>query len=248
MDLLPAELFAKEGTVADITHAVLGPHGGLYPARCCLIVQNTSADLDYEAFPEFNKRWSMVLGLLRLHFLDGNRDRLIRVQWRYKGRKRFSPTATADIVLHPLPPLKKPYEPETRPGKYVTREVRERPGQIRFRSKLMMAYGGKCCISGCSVSDALDGAHIDPFSGASSDHPQNGLLLRQDLHSLFDANLLAVHPDTRIVYLAAPTLVWPEYAALNETAQLADPKAGGDSYRPSYAALKRRWRRFKGDA
>ena len=246
MDLLQAELFANEGTVEEITHAVLGPHGGLYQARCRLIVQDTTADLDYEAFPDFNKRWGMLLGLLRLHFLDGKRDRLIRVQWRYKGRKRFSPTATANIDPDPLPQLK-PYKRETRAGKYVTREVRERPGQIRFRCKLMMAYGGKCCISGCSVSDALDGAHIDPFSGASSDHPQNGLLLRQDLHSLFDANLLAVHPDTRIVHLAARTLVWPEYAALNETAQLADPKAGGDSYKPSHEALKRRWRRFNRD-
>ena len=244
MDVLRSEWFATPGAVAEITHDVLGPKGGLYRARCQLLVRDTVADLDYEPFADFNLRQGMYLGLLRLHFEPGKREMPIRVEWRYSGRKTFSSRVTAELVRYPLPPLP-PYKPKLGAVKTSTSQVLERPGQVRFRSTLMIAYRGRCCISGCPVSEALEGAHIDRFCGASSDHPQNGLLLRQDLHSLFDAGLLAVDPDTLIVHFAARTLTWAEYAALNGKARLAEPKDGGNSYSPSRDALRRRWRRFK---
>src|SRR5271155_3471993 len=42
----------------------------------------------------------------------------------------------------------------------------------------------------------LEAAHISPYRGLQSNHPQNGLLLRADLHSLFDLGMLAVDPLT----------------------------------------------------
>ncbi len=77
-----------------------------------------------------------------------------------------------------------------------------RRGQQSFRAALLAAYGSRCAISGCDAVEALEAAHIVPYRGAGSHHPQNGLLLRADLHSLFDLGLLAVDSATMMVQLA----------------------------------------------
>jgi len=76
-------------------------------------------------------------------------------------------------------------------------------GQARFRTILFDAYGRKCAISCCDAADALEAAHIAPYLGSHSDHVQNGLLLRADLHSLFDLGLLSVDPTTFTVVIAS---------------------------------------------
>jgi putative restriction endonuclease len=44
----------------------------------------------------------------------------------------------------------------------------------------------------------LDAAHIKPYSLGGSHNPSNGLLLRQDIHTLFDRGYLTVTPDYRV--------------------------------------------------
>lgn len=68
---------------------------------------------------------------------------------------------------------------------------RERIGQQRFRTELFEAYTGRCAVSGCSVDEALEAAHIENYSGPKSQVVSNGILLRRDLHSLFDAHLIS---------------------------------------------------------
>ena len=68
---------------------------------------------------------------------------------------------------------------------------RERIGQQRFRNQLFEAYTGRCAVSGCSVDEALEAAHIENYSGPKSQVVSNGILLRRDLHSLFDAHLIS---------------------------------------------------------
>lgn len=68
---------------------------------------------------------------------------------------------------------------------------RERIGQQRFRTELFEAYTGRCAVSGCSVNEALEAAHIENYSGPKSQVVSNGILLRRDLHSLFDAHLIS---------------------------------------------------------
>jgi predicted restriction endonuclease len=46
----------------------------------------------------------------------------------------------------------------------------------------------------CQVLDALEAAHIKPYRGESDNHPENGLLLRADIHTLFDLNLIGIEP------------------------------------------------------
>ncbi len=77
--------------------------------------------------------------------------------------------------------------------------VAVRRGQARFRTSLLAAYEGRCCITGCDLVDTLEAAHISPYRGAQSNHPQNGLLLRADIHTLFDLGLLAVDQNRKLV-------------------------------------------------
>lgn len=70
-----------------------------------------------------------------------------------------------------------------------------RKQQGKFRRMLFDAYDGTCAISGYAVDPVLQAAHITPYFGRKSQLVTNGLLLRADLHLLFDNDLLAVNPD-----------------------------------------------------
>lgn len=78
-----------------------------------------------------------------------------------------------------------------------------RQGQPIFRQRLLDIYNGQCPLSGCDVEAALEAAHICPYRGPETNNVQNGLLLRCDLHVLFDRGLLAIDPSTWHAVIAA---------------------------------------------
>ena len=84
----------------------------------------------------------------------------------------------------------------------ATAQIIRREQQGRFRSDLMDAYAGTCAISGTSVETVLQAAHINPYRGRRSQVVQNGILLRADLHLLYDARLISVEPDTHVLRLS----------------------------------------------
>ncbi|OWW18369.1 hypothetical protein AYR66_01235 [Noviherbaspirillum denitrificans] len=94
----------------------------------------------------------------------------------------------------------------------VAREIAIRRGQSAFRRQLLDAYGC-CAMSGSTVVETLEAAHIVPYQGPGTNHPSNGLLLRADLHTLFDLGLLAVDPQT-LTILVASQLNGTEYETL----------------------------------
>lgn len=67
-------------------------------------------------------------------------------------------------------------------------------GQGTFRLRLLHAYGGRCAVTGEHTAPVLDAAHIQPYLGAASNHPQNGLLLTKEFHALFDLGYVTVEP------------------------------------------------------
>jgi hypothetical protein len=77
----------------------------------------------------------------------------------------------------------------------VLAAIAQRLGQPRFRSRLMTAYDGCCAISGCDLPEALEAAHVLAYRGPHTHHVTNGLLLRADLHTLFDRGLIGVDPS-----------------------------------------------------
>jgi len=83
--------------------------------------------------------------------------------------------------------------------KRIAAYIVARRGQPAFRKKLLKAYGGRCAVSGCDCPEALEAAHIRPYLGEETDHITNGLLLRSDLHVLFDLHLVSVaHGNTMV--------------------------------------------------
>lgn len=70
--------------------------------------------------------------------------------------------------------------------------IKARRGQADFRARLLAAYGRRCCISGCRVEALLEAVHIRPHAVAPNYDTRNGLLLRADLHTLYDLHLLGV--------------------------------------------------------
>jgi hypothetical protein len=83
----------------------------------------------------------------------------------------------------------------------VLRSIKERQGQPAFRQRLLAAYDSRCVISGCSVVEALEAVHIVPHSENGAYDTSNGLLMRADIHTLFDLHLLSVCPDKNAVQL-----------------------------------------------
>jgi len=75
--------------------------------------------------------------------------------------------------------------------------VRPRLGQGAFRILVTDSYRRRCAISGEKTLPALDAAHIQPFADGGVHEASNGILLRRDIHSLFDAGYVTISPDLR---------------------------------------------------
>jgi hypothetical protein len=119
----------------------------------------------------------------------------------------------------------------------VLREVVQRRGQAKFRKALIAAYGGRCAITSCPVTPLLEAAHITPYLGPDTNSITNGLLLRADLHTLWDLGLVAVDPETQTVWVSSEVND-PAYQILSG-AHLKPPSH--PAQRPSIAALQQQW-------
>lgn len=120
---------------------------------------------------------------------------------------------------------------------FVSRKMALRKGQSRFR-KNMMTLWKNCCISGCEINSIIEAAHVAPFRGEKDHHIQNGLILRVDIHRLFDSYLIGINPDTMEIELA-PQLMDSEYIIFRG-AKIKSPS----SHTISKKALIYRWHSF----
>jgi HNH endonuclease len=113
----------------------------------------------------------------------------------------------------------------------------QRRGQSTFRNVLIDIYGG-CPLTGCTTISVLEAAHVKPVSESGADARQNGVLLRVDLHKLFDANLLAIDPASGHVCLAAECR--QDYGELLSGVRFSPPPNG-----PKLNAFANRWCHFQ---
>ena len=74
------------------------------------------------------------------------------------------------------------------PRRQVELWVRQFEKQKRFREAVLARDKGRCLLTGCSLTAALEAAHIQPFRADGSFDVDNGLTLRADLHRLFDSH------------------------------------------------------------
>jgi len=77
--------------------------------------------------------------------------------------------------------------------------VRPRLGQGSFQAAVLDAYGRRCAVTGENVVPALEAAHIRPYGFGGEHRIDNGLLLRRDVHALFDRGYVTVTPDFEVV-------------------------------------------------
>jgi len=76
-----------------------------------------------------------------------------------------------------------------------------RQGQTKFRLDLLDAYRSRCAATEYDVSEGLEAAHIRPYRGAHTNETRNGILLRADIHNLFDYGIVGVDPEAMKVVL-----------------------------------------------
>jgi putative restriction endonuclease len=74
-------------------------------------------------------------------------------------------------------------------------EVHPRLGQGLFRVEVTDAYQRACAVTGEHSLPALEAAHILPYGQGGEHRVDNGLLLRSDLHRLYDRGYVTVTPD-----------------------------------------------------
>ena len=95
-----------------------------------------------------------------------------------------------------MPPIESQETPdiEVRAARFVS--VEARPEQATFRRLVFLACKGKCVISGCEIETALDAAHVTGRDWRKGHNKaSDGLLLRKDLHALYDKGILQISDD-----------------------------------------------------
>lgn len=74
----------------------------------------------------------------------------------------------------------------------------QRLAQHAFKEVVLTAYQGRCAITGSKIRPALQGAHVLPLAAGGKNRLDNGLLLRADVHAMFDGGYLGVDPAYRL--------------------------------------------------
>lgn len=81
------------------------------------------------------------------------------------------------------------------PARYAEATAKMRLGQGAFRVSVTEAYERRCAITGENILPVLQASHIQPYAKEGPHEVPNGILLRSDMHTLFDKGLLTVTPD-----------------------------------------------------
>jgi len=92
------------------------------------------------------------------------------------------------------------FEEQARYGDPVL--IKPRLGQGAFRILVTDNYDRRCAVSRERTLPALDAAHIRPYADGGTHDASNGILLRRDIHSLFDAGYVTISTDFKFLVSA----------------------------------------------
>lgn len=134
----------------------------------------------------------------------------LRDQWGYNYYPRlrsFTDPADEEVLSQYFTtrPIGDPYRDAERDAElerlgfdnrtFAMRSIAQRQGQQAFRNRLLTAYGRQCAVTGTTAVSVLEAAHIARYLGPQSNRTSNGILLRADIHTLFDLHQLTVTTD-----------------------------------------------------
>ena len=109
-------------------------------------------------------------------------------------------------------------------NKWITSELsgrkerltKVRLGQQQFRKTLIKKFGKKCAFIGDTPLEALEAAHLYSYADVEKHYDCGGILLRRDLHRLFDLGLIAVNPISLKIDLLPEIKKFDQYKNLDE--------------------------------
>lgn len=132
------------------------------------------------------------------------------------GGSIFAKNANADAIVgavrhSPLPSIIERQRTLT--------TVLARPGQSRFRDRILDAYGCRCFLTGDSIAEILEAAHIIPVQHGGADEADNGICLRVDVHRLFDSGNIRIRPSGALK-LSDALLASKNYSVLPKTVEI----------------------------
>lgn len=182
------------------------------------------------ACPRYNEQ--MAMQELVLELLEGS----ARVLVHGAAAQSLEPSYVLPIAADASTELYAPDGKDEREG--VVRQIWGRRGQGAFRHTLRKQFADTCLVTGCTLADLLEAAHINPYRGEKDNHPSNGLLLRTDIHTLFDLNLLGIEPESLRIHLH-PKLKGSEYERFDGKRLACEAKL------LSKEALELRWNAFQ---
>ncbi len=122
---------------------------------------------------------------------------------------------------------------------HVKATVKVRLGQGPFRKKLRDRYGDVCALTGPNHESALEAAHLYSYAAYGEHHDDGGLLLRRDVHRLFDLGYLAVEPHSLTVDVHPELTKFTAYESLHGQALAVDVPAGVRTW------LEKHWDEFR---
>ncbi len=124
-----------------------------------------------------------------LEALNGNIGPTIGRATELKATDGYLPTSDLDGRL-------------TMPLEFTAPAILARRGQRPLRYALLQAYGNHCAITGACPKDLLEVAYIAPFPTGDVNSVENAMLLRADIHTLWDLNLIGVDPQDLSIHIA----------------------------------------------
>jgi DNA-directed RNA polymerase subunit RPC12/RpoP len=129
-------------------------------------------------------------------------------------------------------------EEERIPGGRGVGLSKTRVGQQRFREAMLDRFGEACAFTGPQPPGALQAAHLYLYSANPEHDLRGGLLLRCDLHALFDRWLVTIDPSTWSIEIAPELKRYPGLAELDGRAiQLPEDLRPRLKYIQEHAAL-----------
>ncbi len=119
--------------------------------------------------------------------------------------------------------------------------VRVRRGQASFRAMLLAKYANTCAVLGSQPEETLEACHLYSYAEVGKHAEHGGLLLRRDIHQLFDMGRVAINPDT-LKLDVDPTLgQFSDYARLHGSSLAITPSSQQRKW------LGQHWRQHRDD-
>lgn len=142
---------------------------------------------DYRRPPEWtDPQWTYHKGTLTIQLNEDEKPEVVR--WRLEGKKQIVDLRRGIDWNF----FSSPHQIQTR-GQITTKRYL-RPEQQLMR-EILLAEVGRCVVSGCTIEACLEAAHILPVKNGGIEAKENMILMRADIHRLYDAGLLAIDMD-----------------------------------------------------